>query len=177
MDRILWQRGHCLTVTHPFMGGDLTRHGSGRAWLWPVRQPEQHHTHNPGASDYSPSAKLTVQVLFHQAVLLYPGLPNFLVKRQGTGIILIVGHRHPKSLSMAPRQGKSCAIVHVDCRKIRNIPETLDFCIRLFMKVERTHKCPNCKGYGTCIDGSPCPTCSGTGEISSVRTLPSLPCR
>ena len=45
------------------------------------------------------------------------------------------------------------------------------------MPVQKTKKCPVCRGFGYCDDGSLCPACQGSGEIDhGKKSLPN-PCR
>ena len=45
------------------------------------------------------------------------------------------------------------------------------------MPVNKTKKCPVCRGFGVCEDGTTCPACQGAGEIPhSALDLPE-PCR
>jgi len=45
-----------------------------------------------------------------------------------------------------------------------------------YMSVEKLRKCPICSGFGKCDDGSPCPTCEGTGEVPADEPIVDDPC-
>ena len=45
------------------------------------------------------------------------------------------------------------------------------------MAVSKTRKCPVCRGFGVCEDGSTCPACKGVGEIPHTQNKLPEPCR
>jgi DnaJ-class molecular chaperone len=46
------------------------------------------------------------------------------------------------------------------------------------INIFKMHKCPNCLGRGICTDGTTCPMCKGSGEVSYSQnvSMTELPC-